>query len=162
MLKKIIALSAIAVVATGCASKPEPRSAYQSLPELENGYSRVLITAGDQKGTNLWSVHQVGPVYIDEENVGQTADNETIVIDLKPGSYKAHCEPQDNYKTLIEKTSFSFKANKTYELYCDMAPHGSAGAFGAAGALSAKYLTTMFLQARTEQSENTIVSYKKL
>lgn len=157
MLKKIITISAIALLATGCASKPEPRSAYQSLPELEEGFSRVLITAGDQNGTNLWSVHQVGPVFIDGKRVGQTADNETIVVDIRPGTYKAYCEPQDNYETLIEKTSFSFKANKTHQLYCDMDNHGSG-----LGMLVSSHLTKMFLKERSDSSNSTIVSYKKI
>ena len=162
MLNKIIAISAVAILATGCASKPESRADYGQLPQLEDGYSRVLITAGEQQnGINLWSVHQVGPVFIDGQQVGQTADNETIAVDLHPGSYQAYCEPQDNFKTYIEKKEFSFKANKTYKLYCDMGQHGSTGFLGL-GAIAPEFMHKMFLQSRPDDSESKIVSYKNI
>lgn len=164
MKKAFCALTIIAFVAAGCAARPEQRPLYkEGLPPLEEGWSRVYISAGSMSGVKLWSVHQVGPVYINDQQVGSTAKNEHFVVDLMPGTYEAHCTPEEPYKNYVEKREFTFEAGEVRYLSCDQASKGVGMAFGLIGALLSEYVTKSYLKEKDSiDSSSKLVSYRKL
>jgi hypothetical protein len=147
---------------TACAAAPERRPDYASLPPLDSGLSRAYITAGTMSGIKLWSVHQVGPVYINSQLVGNTAKNEYFAVDLLPGTYEASCSPEQPDKNFTEKLSLKFEAGQTRYLACDMAQKGAGMYFGLIGALASTYLTETHLNDQPVDPKIRLVSYKKL
>jgi hypothetical protein len=126
MLKRItwVLLMVSAIFELGCAASPVKRSEYESLPPLDSGWSRIYITAGTMSGVKLWSVHQVGPVFFNDQDIGTTAKNEYLTVDLLPGTYDAYCTPEQPDKNFTEKRQLTFKAGETRYFVCDMAPKG--------------------------------------
>ena len=161
MLRALLTAAALSFILIGCASRPAPRETFSALPPLEQGWARLYVSAGLQNGVRLWSVHQVGPVYINNQRVGSTAKDEHFVLDLSPGSYEAYCTPQDPVKNFAEKRQFTFKAGETRYLACDMEP-GTGASFGLVGAIAADYLTTSHLVDRPLEATSKLVGYKKL
>src|SRR6266487_904686 len=126
-------------------------------------FSAVVATALIMTGVKLWSVHQVGPVFINNQNVGSTAKDEHFVVDLLPGIYEAYCTPEQSEKNFIEKRQFTFKAGETRYFACDMGPKGPGMYFGLIGVLASEYLTQTYLEERPMDNPNSkLVSYKKL
>lgn len=145
-----------------CAASPPVRNELTALPGLSNGWGRILVGAGKMNGIRLWSVHQVGPVYLDGKDVGSTAKNEYIAVDVKPGTYEAYCTQDEPVKNYIKKSSITIKSGETKSFACDMATYGAGAAFGALGALASDYLTQSFLVERNVSADSKLVSYKKL
>lgn len=162
MNRNLFCAAAIALTLSGCASRPATRAEYSGLPPLESGWSRVYLSAGIQSGVKLWSVHQVGPVFINDQRVGSNAKDEHMVVDLRPGTYEAYCMPEEPEKNFTEKRQYSFVAGETRYLACDMEPKGAGMYFGLIGALASEHLTKSYLQDRPIDASSKLVSYKKL
>jgi hypothetical protein len=113
-------------------------------------------------GVRLWSVHQVGPVFINGQEVGKDAKGEHFVVDMLPGAYEAYCSPEDPYKNLVEKRTFTFGAAETHYLTCDMVQKGAGMFFGTVGALASEYLTKTYLNEKPLEADSKLVAYKKL
>ena len=157
-----VALVSIVVLLTACASRPPARTEFSQLPQLDAANSRLYISAGTIIGVRLWSVKQVGPVYINAKRVGQTAKDEHFVIDLAPGTYELSCEPLEPEKNLVEKRSMTFTAGQTKFLACSMASEGVGGMFGLVGALASRYLTKSYLEEHKLDSRSSkLVAYAK-
>ena len=161
MIKKWFALAAIVLVLNGCAARPEIRPEYVGLPKLENGWSRIYFSAGTMSGIKLWSVHQVGPVFINNQNVGMNGKDEHLVVDVLPGTYEAYCAPLEQEKNFNEKRQFTFISGETRYLACDMAPKGAGMYFGLIGALASEHLTKTYLNEKPLDPASKLVSYKK-
>lgn len=165
MYKHKVSVSAalvLTLIISGCATRPIPRPDYSGLPPLEDGWSRLYLSAGKMSGIKLWSVHQVGPVYINDQLVGNNAKDEHFIVDVRPGTYEATCSPGDPDKNFVEKRQFTFKAGETRYLACDMAPKGAGMYFGLIGALASEYLTKTYLSDEPIDSKSRLVEYKKL
>lgn len=162
MNRNLFCSIAIALTLSGCASRPATRAEYSGLPPLESGWSRVYLSAGIQSGVKLWSVHQVGPVFINDQRVGSNAKDEHMVVDLRPGTYEAYCMPEEPEKNFTEKRQYSFVAGETRYLACDMEPKGAGMYFGLIGALASEHITKSYLQDRPIDANSKLVSYKKL
>ncbi len=160
--KFLAAFSLITMAFAGCAAKPPVRPDYAGLPQLDGGWSRVYLSAGKQSGIKLWSVHQVGPAFINDQRVGTLAKDEHIVVDVKAGSYEASCTPEQPDKNFTEKRSFTFAAGETHFLACDMEPKGAGMYFGLIGALASEYLTKTVLNERPMDPTSRLVEYFKL
>jgi hypothetical protein len=163
MWKPLFAMAIIVLFLSGCMTSPPVRSEYVGLPALDSGWSRIYVTAGKLGGGRLWSVNQVGPVFINNENVGSTAKDEYIAVDLLPGTYDAYCTPEQPDKNFIEKTQLSFKAGDLRYFVCDMDLKGAGNYFGAIGVLASDYLTKTYLVERPfDNQESKLVAYKKI
>ena len=162
MKKFITAVTATALLA-GCAARPPERDAIASLPTLDSGLSRVYVTAGEAPyGVRLWSVHQVGPVSFNGNQVGTTAKGEHFVVDLPPGEYEVACSPSEPEKNYTEKSQMTFTAGATHYLACDLTNKGAGGYFGAIGALASEYVTKTFLVERPLYPDSKLVTYTKV
>lgn len=163
MLKIVIVVTIIVQILTGCAARPAIRQEHVGLPPLESSWSRMYVSAGFMNGIKLWSVHQVGPVFVNNELVGTTAEDEHLAIDLPPGTYEAYCTPEQPYKNFIEKRQVTFMAGETRHFACDMDSKGVGLAFGLIGALASEYVTKTYLEERPmDNPKSKLVSYKKL
>ena len=157
-----MAIIAIAVLLSACASRPPARSELTQLPPLGATNSRIYISAGTTSGVKLWSVKQVGPVYINGKPVGQTAKDEHFVVDLASGTYELSCEPLEPEKNLVEKRSMSFAPGETKYLACSMVPEGAGGMFGLIGALVSTYLSKSFLEEhKLDAQSSKLVGYSR-
>jgi len=156
-----ILLLLIVLILSGCASSSPPRPEYTNLPPLEKGWGRIYVGAGSSNGVKLWSVHQVGPVFINEQRAGSVAKNEHIAVDLLPGTYEAHWVPDEPEKFHVEKTAITIKAGETRYFTCDL-ENRVGTAFGLVGAIASDYLQNGRL---TEQpsldSSSKLASYRK-
>ena len=165
MDRTLFSAVAIALVLSGCASRPAIRAEYVGLPPLESGWSRMYLSAGKFAGVidvKLWSVHQVGPVFVNNQRVGNTAKDEHLVVDVLPETYEVYCTPEDPYKNFIEKRQFTFSAGETRYFACDMEQKGAGLNFGLIGVLASEYLTKTYLQERPMDANSKLVSYEKL
>ena len=165
MLKRLTCalLLVSTVLEVGCAASPAKRPEYVSLPPLDAGWSRVYFGAGTMGGLKLWSVHQVGPVFINNQLVGSTAKNEYFAVDLLPGTYEGYCVPEQPEKNFIDKRHFAFKAGETRYFACDMEEKGLGMNLGLIGALVSEYLTQTHLEEKPESDpDSRLVAYMKL
>jgi len=162
MNRNLFVAAAFALALSGCASRPATRVEYSGLPSLENGWSRVYLSAGVMSGVKLWSVHQVGPVFINDQRVGSNAKDEHTIVDLHPGTYEVYCTPEEPEKNLTEKHQFTFVAGETRYLACDMEPKGAGMYFGLIGAIASEHLTKSYFQDRPIDANSKLVSYRKL
>ena len=144
----------------GCADRLAQRAEYTGLPPLESGWSRMYVSAGRMAGVKLWSVHQVGPVFIDDQEVGSTAKDEHFVVDVLPGTYEAYCTPEQPDKNLVEKRRFTFKDGETRYFSCNMY-HYPEG-FGLSGYSTSAYITRTYLEERPMVANSKLVSYTRL
>jgi len=161
----LVGLWASTVLVTGCASRPAMRAEYVDLPPLESGWSRMYVSAGigSMSGVKLWSVHQVGPVFINNQRVGATAKDEHLAVDLLPGTYEAYCTPEQPGKNFMEKRQFTFKAGEIRYFACDMDSKGAGMSLGLIGYLFSEYVTKTYLEERPMDNPNSkLVSYEKL
>ncbi len=160
--KTLTVLVLSALFLGGCASRPATRPDYSGVPQLDAGWSRVYLSAGKQSGIKLWSVHQVGPAFINDQRVGSLAKDEHLVVDVKAGTYEAYCTPEQPEKNFTEKRNFTFAAGETHYLACDMEPKGAGMYFGLIGALASEYLTKTFLNEKPLDQNSRLVAYSKL
>jgi len=162
MTRKLFSAVTIALVLSGCASRPAIRAEFVGLPSLESGWSRMYLSAGIMSGVKLWSVHQVGPVFVNNQRVGTNAKDEHLVVDVLPGAYEVYCTPEEPEKNFIEKRQFTFSAGETRYFACNMEPKGAGMYFGLIGVLASEHLTKTYFQERPIDTNSKLVSYKKL
>ncbi|MBC8473148.1 MAG: hypothetical protein H8D56_27125 [Planctomycetes bacterium] len=150
------------ILLTGCASRPVPRPMYTNdVPPLENGWSRLKITSGKMSWARLWAVGQVGPVFVNDQQVWSSAKDEYIIIDLLPGTYELSWTPGNPDKNYTEKRAVTFKAGEVRHFACDKSQKGPGMNFGLIGALASEYLTKTYLEERPMDNPNsTFVDYK--
>lgn len=164
-MKKLLSIfSIVMVVTSGCASAPNPRPELDGLVELDKGMSRIYISAGELGGNKLWSVNQVGPVYLNNKKLGSTAKDEHFVVDINPGTYEFYCSQEiPDEKLYKEKRNFEFVAGETRYFACDIKLEKNIGTmFGLAGALASKYLGRSYLEEKeTLDSSSKLVAYSK-
>ncbi len=161
-IRLTVTFAFLVILFTACASRPPARSELSQLPQLDAANSRLYISAGVSSGVKLWSVKQVGPVYINGKRAGQTAKDEHFVVDVLAGSYELSCEPLEPEKNLVERRSMSFAAGQTSFLACTLASEGAGGAFGLIGALVSTYLTKSFLEEhKLDTQSSKLVGYTK-
>src|SRR5689334_3426771 len=137
---------------------PPARTA-KSVPPLDPKVSRVLVASGmlDRGAATsvaLTTVRQLGPVYIDGRWVGDVAQNEYIVVDVKPGVHEVGCSPLEPVRNYIEKRQVSFEPGETKSLVCEMA--------SARGDLPDNYSSRTYLEPRTINPAAVAVDYKKI
>ena len=115
-------ISLLLIVISGCASVPQTTRLPQAEPPpLEDGWGRVYVTAGISNGVQLWSKHQVGPFLINDKEVGSTAKDEYILVDLRPGIYEATCTQHDPFNTTNVPVELQINAGEQRYFACDMA-----------------------------------------
>lgn len=161
-VSNLVAILAIVLILVGCASRPTPRPMYSdTVPTLENGWSRLKITSGKFSWARLWAVGQVGPVFINGQQIWSSAKDEYIIIDLLPGTYELSWTPGNPDKNYTEKRLVQFRAGEIRHFACDMDQKGAGMHFGAIGALASEYLTKSYLEERPMDNPNsTLVAYK--
>lgn len=158
----VMALSFTLLV--GCASRPEPREAINPLPTVENGWGRLYFTAGKYQHSFQVDVklkEHVGPIFINNQNIGSTAYREYIAVDLPPGSYEAYCTPEEPLKNLPEKRQIVVQAGDQQYFACDVIPKGSAS-LGLLGIALADYLSATVLVERPLAGDSKLVGYSKI
>jgi len=110
------------IVISGCASAPQTTRLPQAEPPpLEDGWGRMFVTAGIAGGVQLWSKHQVGPFLINDKEVGSTAKGEYLLVDLRPGIYKATCTQHEPFDTTDLPIELQINAGEQRHFACDMA-----------------------------------------
>jgi len=165
-MKKVMLLTfsvAMAII-LGCAATPQSRPKLETLSKLKKGLSRIYISAGELGGNKLWSVNQVGPVFINEKETGSTAKDEHFVVDLDPGTYQFYCSQENPDKKLyMEKREFKLKAGEIRYFACDIKYERNIGSmFGLVGAMATKYLGRSYLQEKNGIDPNSkLVDYSK-
>jgi hypothetical protein len=149
----------------GCATVAPPRPELTNIPPLENGWSRLFISAGHYKSflpdVDLKNTSNTGPVYINDQKVGSTAYKEYIAVDLKAGIYEVYWMPTIPDKYYPEKTSIKVQDNQVRYFSCDMARKGYGAAFGVVGVLASDYLVKGMLTEEPLDKEGKLVSYYK-
>jgi len=162
MKVKLLIITLTVTSLLGCAPRPAVRAEFTALPSLEKGFGRMYISAGTMSGVDLWSDHQVGPVFINQKNVGSTAKDEHIAVDLLAGTYEVYCTQNKPEKNLIEKRKITIQDRKSSYYACQMEMHGAGGFFGALGALASEYITKSYIDEGTLENPNSrLVSYLK-
>lgn len=147
LMKLVFTLLAFTMLAS-CAARPPAREAIAVLPSLESGWARLYFSAGVidmpyRPNVDARFNHQLGPVFVDEVNVGSPANGEYIVVDVKAGSHALRWQPHEQAEKLdsvIEKIDLS--SGQTKYFACDTKVFNVAGysglsasgiAFGAIG-----------------------------
>lgn len=131
---KIAGIAVFISLIVGCASKPPVRPSYtEAVPTLEKGWVRLNFFAGNyvEDGQRLFplsKVHHVGPVYINNEEVGRIAENEYVMVDLKPGTYEMSCSPQEPDKNFAVKTQVTVSQGTQRAYACDMSTFSASQA----------------------------------
>ena len=158
-MRLVLAVSTASFL-VACASSPTPpaRTA-KSVPPLDPKVSRVQVAAGmfnrgDAQSVTLTTARQVGPVYVDGKWVGDLAQNEYIVIDLKPGEHAIGCSPLEPVRNYIDTRKVALEPGETKSLVCDMAT--------ARGDLPEKYSTKTYVEPREMDPAAAPVDYKKI
>ena len=121
---------ASAVLMGGCAQQQPQRVNVVPLFDLEiahapaqpRGWGRMYISAGTAAGEQLAATRQVGPVFINQQRVGAVGKDEYFIVDLLPGTYEAHCGPQNAGNTQVEKLTFTVKPDELRYFSCDIDP----------------------------------------
>ena len=155
----VFIFSAASLVAA-CASTPPPaRKPIAQVPPLDPKVSRVLVASGmlnrgEPTGVTLATARQLGPVYIDGKWVGDVAQNEYIVVDVKPGVHQVGCSPLEPVRNYIEVRKVALEPGETKSLVCDMAT--------ARGDLPGKYASKTYVEPRTINPAAAAVDYKKM
>jgi hypothetical protein len=158
------ATALVPLLLVGCAARPPARAEYPGIiAPLQEGWGRVYVSAGKMDGmTKLSSVYQVGPVYLNGQQVGSTAKGEHFIIDLLPGTYEASCSPEEPDKNFTEQRPFRLAAGQTKYLACEMVPKGPGMYFGLVGALASTYLTKTYLTETPLEAGSRLVAYTRL
>lgn len=157
--KWVLGVSAVSLIAACASTPPQPRKTISQVPPLDPKVSRVLVGSGmydrgDATGGTLATVRQTGPVYIDGRWAGDVAQNEYIVLDVKPGVHEVGCSPLEPVKNYVEKRKVVFEPGETKSLVCDMAT--------ARGDLAAGYNSKTYVVPRRINPAAAPVDYKKI
>lgn len=147
-MKRFVCLFIIFSLA-GCASKPTPRIAIESMPISSPSLARIYFTAGKYGLVRMWNNSQVGPVFINGLNVGSTAKNEHFSVDIEPGEYEIYCDSHTpNKKRYSEKKTYVLSSGDKRYFACDMAKKGVGVHFGLIGILASEYLWKSMVNER--------------
>jgi len=131
-----------------------------NVPPLESGWSRLKITSGKWVLARLSAVGQVGPVFINDQQIWSSAKDEYIIVDLLPETYELSWTPGNPDKNFTEKRKVTFKAGEIRHFACDMAWRGAGAYFGAIGIYASEYVTKTYLEERPMDNPNsTLVAY---
>lgn len=147
LMKLVFTLLAFTMLAS-CAARPPAREPIAALPSLESGWARLYFSAGVidmpyRPNVGARFNHQLGPVFVDEINVGSPANGEYIVVDVNAGSHTLRWQPHEQAEKLdsvVEKINLS--SGQTKYFACDTKVFNVAGysgfsasglAFGAIG-----------------------------
>ena len=157
----VMVVSAVSLLAA-CAAAPVPkeRPPIAKVPPLDPNVSRVLLASGmrdrgESTGTTLATVRQVGPVYFDGRYVSDLAQNEYVMVDVKPGVHDVACSPLEPVRNYIESRKVVFEPGETKTLVCEMAT--------ARGDLGDKFTSKTYLEPRTINAQDgAVVDYKKI
>ena len=157
----VFAVSAVSLLAA-CAGAPvpNPRHPVAKVPPLDPKASRALVASGmrdrgESTAATLLTVRQVGPVYVDRKYVGDIAQNEYVMIDVKPGPHEIACSPLEPVHNYIEHRKIVFEPGETKTLVCDMVT--------ARGDLGGNYSSKTYVEPRGINTENgAVVEYKKI
>ena len=157
--KLLLVVSAVSLVAACASTPPQPRREISKVPPLDPKVSRVLVASGmynrgEPSGGTLATVRQLGPVYIDGKWAGDVAQNEYIVVDVKPGVHELACSPLEPVKNYVEKRKVVFEPGETKSLVCDMAT--------ARGDLAQGYNSKTYVEPRRINPAAKPVDYKKI
>jgi hypothetical protein len=162
-ISNLLASLAVVLILAGCASRPLPRPAFTDIPRLENGLSRLYVSAGKMDWANLWTVDQIGPFFINNQRISTPAEGEHLIIDLLPGTYELSWIPNKSDKIFQEKHKFTLNSGETRYFACDVAIKKGAwewelfGLTGAlAGALAAEYTAKTYVIERPMDNPNSI------
>lgn len=163
--KLILAFTTLLVIA-GCASRPAERQTYSSLPTLEAGWGRVYFSSGVidipyRPSIDIRYSSDIGPVFIDEVNVGSPANGEYIAVDLKPGSYKMKWIPQgatDNFHFV--ETILNVEPGISEYFSCDIKVVKVTFSSGAAGLIPALIAKGVEDKQSVEKTHQTIFTKK--
>lgn len=165
-MKLPILIVTICALATGCATRPPAKPEVTGTPTQDSSVARVYFSAGTFNGPyrpNLWSVNQVGPVYVDDTVVGSPGEKEHIIVDLYPGSYVVKCTPHEPDKNFAEPVTITVSSGQTRYFACDQAPKGLGMAFGLIGVLLSEHLTKTYPEERPLEAQSSkLVGYTKL
>lgn len=159
---RIVVVVSVVSFLAACSTAPVPqaRKPIAKVPPLDPKASRVLLASGmrdrgESTGTTLATVRQVGPVYLDGKYVGDLAQNEYLMVDVKPGAHEIGCSPLEPIRNYIEKRKVVFEPGETKTLVCEMAT--------ARGDLGDKYVSKTYVEPRTINTQNgVVVDYKKI
>ena len=149
----------ISLVAACASTPPQARKTISQVPPLDPKVSRVMVASGmynrgETTGGTLTTVRQLGPVYIDGKWAGDVAQNEYIVVDLKPGVHEVGCSPLEPIKNYVETRKVVFEPGETKSLVCDMAT--------ARGDLAEGYNSKSYVEPRRINPAAKPVDYKKI
>jgi len=163
MKLNIAMVALVAFVISSCASMPAPREALVTeLPPLNDSHARVYFNSGKYGLITMKFETQVGPVLLDDIEIGTTAKDEYFVVDLMPGTQTVKCTPKTPNKNFSKEVEFTFNAGETTYISCDMKGTG-AGFFGALGVIFAKYITETFpKEVSLADMKGTLVAYTQL
>ena len=155
----LFAVSAVSLLAACASTVPPARQPVAKVPPLDPKVSRVLVASGmynrgEPTSGTLTTARQTGPVYIDGRWAGDLAQNEYIVLDLKPGVHEVGCSPLEPVKNYIEKRKVVFEPGETKSLVCDMAT--------ARGDMAEGYVSRTYVEPRQINPAAKPVDYKKI
>jgi len=155
----LFAVSAVSFLAACASTVPPARQPVAKVPPLDPKVSRVLVASGmydrgEPTSGTLATVRQLGPVYIDGKWAGDVAQNEYIVLDLKPGVHEVGCSPLEPVKNYVETKKVFFEPGETKSLVCDMAV--------ARGDLGENFKSKTYLEPRQINPAAQPVDYKKI
>jgi hypothetical protein len=157
---RIATIAAFSLLAACAAQVPPARKPVAQVPPLDPKVSRVMIAAGmmdrgSPQGITLADTRHVGPVYVDGKYVGDIAESEYLVVDVKPGMHDVSCSPLEPVKNYPEQRHVSFEPGQTKSLVCDMA--------SARGDLADKFVSKSYLEPLPiDPQQGRVVDYKKL
>ena len=156
----VLIVSSVSFLAA-CASTQPPaaRKAISQVPPQDPNVSRIMVASGmynrgEPAGGTLTTVRQTGPVYIDGRWAGDVAQNEYIVLDVKPGVHELACSPLEPVKNYMETRKVFFEPGETKSMVCDMAT--------ARGDLAEGYNSKTYLEPRRINPAAAPVDYKKI
>lgn len=125
-LTKFVTSLLATLLLASCAARAPERQAISALPNPESGWGRVYFSSGVidipyRPNIDARYNSQIGPVYIDEVNVGSPANGEYIAVDLKPGTYKMKWLPHESseYSDPVV-TSLQIDAGTSKYYACDI------------------------------------------
>jgi len=176
-MKKLLLLFVVFLLA-GCGTAPQSHTEYTDLAPLNNGWSRIYVNTGryyPNSDTNssisnkLWRVEEVGTVFVDGKRIGDLAKDESIVVDLLPGTYEFHWIPGGQpYKFCSVKAAVVVGAGETKYFTSDLVNNVSMawGLAGAAGGLIGSAASDCNLNGMIDERpsldpESKLVSYVK-
>lgn len=152
-LSKLVSPLLMIAFLASCAARPPAREAVTALPNIESGWSRLYFSSGVidmpyRPNVDARFNHQLGPVFVDEVNVGYPSNGEHIVVDVKAGAHNLRWQPHEQSEKLESVVeTVTLASGQTKYFACDTKVFNVAGysglsaggmAFGALGAAASQ------------------------